>query len=309
MPTVRGMSKNKIQAICSALLVAGLSAIGSRAQEPQAPPPAAAQSSKPPAAAKPAERQIPPAIAKLLGMPPPEDPAAVERGEKTFVTRCAFCHGSGATGGEGGPDLVRSVLVLDDEKGNKIGPVVLEGRPQKGMPKFPLSQAQITDIAAFLHAQAQKKANRMAYQIQNVVTGDPKAGESYFEAHCQSCHSPTGDLAGVANKFDPVALQSRFLYPKTFTYPGMPQHGAPPPPTRVKVTLADGTSFSGDLKHMDSFSVSLYDSNGDYHSWLKEQNPGMKVEVDDPLAGHVALLAQYSDADMHNILAYLETLK
>jgi len=121
------------------------------------------------------------------------------------------------------------VLVLDDEKGDKIGPVILEGRPQKGMPKFPMSQAQIADISAFLRAQAQNKGNRMTYQIQNVITGDPKAGEAYFNGtgKCNSCHSPHGDLAGVATKYDAVTLQARFLYPKTFSYPGMPSMGSP----------------------------------------------------------------------------------
>jgi cytochrome c oxidase cbb3-type subunit III len=271
---------------------------------------------KAPAAGKPKPEKpmtdgLPPEVLKLLGMAPPEDPAAVERGTKVFVANCAFCHGSSATGGEGGPDLVRSILVLHDEKGDKIGPVILEGRPQKGMPKFPMSQAQIVDIAAFLRTQAQKKANRMAYEIQNIVTGDAKAGEAYFNGsgQCKSCHSPTGDLAGIAMKFDPVALQSRFLYPKTFTYPGMPQMGPPPPPTKVTVTLANGTSFSGTLKHSDSFSVSLYDASGEYHSWILERNPGIKVETKDPLAAHIALLPKYTDADMHNILAYLVTLK
>lgn len=262
-------------------------------------------------APKPATRGPSPELLKMMGMPAPEDPAAVERGTKDFVTNCAFCHGSGATGGEGGPDLVRSVLVLHDEKGDKIGPVILEGRLQKGMPKFPMTPTQIADISAFLHTQAQKKANRMSYQIQNVNTGDPKAGQAYFNGagKCAGCHSPTGDLAGVATKFDAVALQSRFLYPKTFSYPGMPQVGPPPAPTKVTVTLASGASFSGTLKHADDFSVSLYDASGEYHSWLRDKNPGMKVETQNPLAAHIALLQKYSDADMHNILAYLETLK
>jgi cytochrome c oxidase cbb3-type subunit 3 len=268
-------------------------------------------SAQTPPAKKPAPPGLPPDVIKMLGMAPPEDPAAVERGTKEFVTNCAFCHGSGATGGEGGPDLVRSVLVMHDEKGDKIGPVILQGRPQKGMPKFPMSQAQIADISAFLRAQVQKKGNRMTYEIQNVITGDPHAGEAYFTGagKCNSCHSPSGDLAGIANKYDAVTLQSRFLYPKTFTFPGMPKVGPPPPPTKVTVRLSSGESFSGTLKHVDDFSVSLYDSSGEYHSWLLGRNPGIKVEIHDPLAAHIELLQKYSDTDMHNVLAYLETLK
>lgn len=260
-------------------------------------------------APKPGAMTLPPAVMQMLGIGPPQDPAAVERGSQAFVASCAFCHGSSATGGEGGPDLVRSVLVLHDEKGDQIGPVILQGRPQKGMPKFNMSAAQIADTSAFLHDQAQKKANRMGYEIQNVVTGDPKAGQAYFNSQCRGCHSPTGDLAGIAGKMDAVSLQSRFLYPKTFSYPGMPRMGPPPKPVMVTVTLASGQSFTGALQHRDDFSVSLHDKDGVYHAWLIERNPGIKVDVQDPLAAHVALLQKYSDADMHNILAYLETLK
>jgi hypothetical protein len=177
------------------------------------------------------------------------------------------------------------------------------------MPKFPFTQAQIEDISAFLHNQAQAKANRMSYEIHNVVTGDAKAGETYFNSKCSSCHSSTGDLAKIATKYDPVALQSRFLYPKTFTWPGMPQVGPKPKPVLVKVTLSSGQSFSGTLKHVDDFSVALYDSEGEYHSWLRDRNVGLKIELHDPLEGHAELIQKYTDTDMHNILAYLETLK
>ena len=238
-----------------------------------------------------------------------QDPAAVARGKQVFVANCAFCHGSSATGGEGGPDLVRSILVLHDEKGSNIGPVVLNGRPGKGMPKFTLTQDQIADIAAFLHSQADAKANRMDYKIQNVVTGDPKAGQAYFAGHCAGCHSVTGDLAGITKKYQPEALQSRFLYPKERRFPGMPETGAKPVPTKVTVMLPSGESISGTLEHMDDFNVAMYDSQGVYHSWLRSRNPGLQVQVADPLEGHVQLLQQYTNSDMHNILAYLETLK
>jgi cytochrome c oxidase cbb3-type subunit 3 len=277
----------------------------------QTPAPAPNTGGANPPARKPAAPGLPPDVLKMLGMAPPEDPAAVERGTKEFVTNCAFCHGSSATGGEAGPDLVRSTLVMHDEKGDKIGPVILQGRPQKGMPKFPMTPAQIVDISAFLRAQVQNRGNRMSYEIQNVITGDPHAGEAYFTGtgKCNSCHSPSGDLAGIANKYDAVTLQSRFLYPKTFTFPGMPKVGPPPPPTKATVRLSSGESYSGTLKHVDDFSVSLYDASGEYHSWLLDRNPGIKVEIHDPLEAHIALLQKYSDTDMHNVLAYLETLK
>ena len=284
------------------------------AQEPQPPPAQAA-----PNTGRPANQQQPgpgraredrsAQIRKMMGRPPGPDPAAVARGKQTFVANCAFCHGSNATGGEGGPDLVRSVLVLHDNAGDKIGPVVLNGRPEKGMPKFSLTQAQITDIASFLRFQVESKRDRFDYKIQNVVTGDAKAGQAYFNSHCSNCHSPTVDLAGVAKRYEPAVLQSRFIYPKTNTFPGAPDSGPKPKPTKVTVTLPSGESITGTLQHLDDFSVSLYDAEGNYRSWLRDRVPGIKIEVQDPLAAHVDLMQKYSDADMHNILAYLETLK
>ncbi|HTW66949.1 MAG TPA: c-type cytochrome [Bryobacteraceae bacterium] len=229
------------------------------------------------------------------------DPAAVERGQKVFSANCSFCHGSNAQGGDSGPDLVRSELALDDDRGDKIGPVILQGRPGKGMPAFHLPPDQILDIAAFLRARQQAAIDRNAYTILNVVTGDPEKGREYFSEHCSKCHSPAGDLAGVGKKYDPVALQSRFLYPR-------PRPGdSHPVESKVTVTLPTGQTYSGTLEYLDDFDVALRDAAGDYHSFSREGR--LKVEVHDPLAAHAELLKKYSDADMHNILAYLVTLK
>ncbi len=237
------------------------------------------------------------------------DPAAVERGQKTFVARCGFCHGSNANGGESGPDLVRSVLALDDEGGDKIGPVIRSGRPDKGMPAFPLTDDQIKDVAAFLRSRQQAAINRNAYTIQDIVTGDAKKGQAYFNGagRCNTCHSPTGDLAGIANKYDPVALQSRLVYPRT----QRPRRAEGPEPktvpTKVTVTLASGQTVSGTLEYMDDFDVALRDASGDYRSFSRDT--GVKVDVRDPLAAHEELLKKYTDEEMHNLVAYLETLK
>jgi cytochrome c oxidase cbb3-type subunit 3 len=238
----------------------------------------------------------------------PADPQAVDRGKKQFVASCGFCHGANATGGESGPDLIRSVLVAHDKGGDQIGPVILNGRPDKGMPKFNMTGAQVADIAAFLHVKAEEKSNRGAYQVQNVVTGDPKSGAAYFSSHCASCHSPTGDLAHIARKYDPVMLQSRFLYPRGRVRRGQAA-SQPPAPVTVTVTPPDGRPITGTLEHIDDFNVSLRDSDGEFHSWLRDRTPGLKIEIRDPLAKHAELLDQYTDRDMHNIVAYLETLK
>jgi cytochrome c oxidase cbb3-type subunit III len=249
------------------------------------------------------------ANAQLISRPiPPAD--AVERGQKEFVASCGFCHGSTAKGGEGGPDLVRSVVVLDDETGDRIGPVVLNGRPEKGMPKFNYTKEQISDLAAFLRSRTQAAANRRDYKLLNVNTGNAKEGQAYFTGtgKCNTCHSSTGDLAGVAKRYETNALLERFLYPMTRQRPGMaaPANASKMRPT-VTVTQGAGKAISGTLEYIDDFSVALRDSSGEYHSVVR--GPAVKVEIQDPLAAHEALLPRYSDEDMHNVLAYLETLQ
>ena len=237
-----------------------------------------------------------------------EDPAAVDRGAKLFATHCGGCHGANAKGGPGAPDLVRSVLVLDDEKGILIAPVLREGRPDQGMPKPNLTEPQIADIVAWLHVQTYAAGHRASYTFLDVVTGDPKKGQAYFNGagKCNTCHSPTGDLAGIAKKYEPFALQSRWLQPRSPR--GASPSDSPRSQIKVTVTLPSGESVSGTLDHLDDFNVSLYDSSGEYHSFTRD-GATPKVAIDDPLKAHRDLLAQYTDPDIHNVTAYLVTLK
>src|SRR5205823_2002393 len=236
-----------------------------------------------------------------------EDPAAVERGAKLYATNCAGCHGATARGGVGAPDLVRSVLVLGDEKGMLIAPVLRDGRPDQGMPKPNLTEPQIADLVAWLHVHTYAAGHRTTYAFQDVVTGDPKKGEAYFNGagKCNRCHSPAGDLKGIASRFDPFALQQRWLGPRG----GRGGRGGSNRNTiMVKVTLPSGENVSGTLDRVDDFSVSLHDASGRYRSFLRE-GAVPKVEITDPLRAHTELLAKYTDADIHNVTAYLVTLK
>jgi len=232
----------------------------------------------------------------------------VKRGQAIYVPTCGFCHGSTGRGGSGGPTLVRSVLVLHDQgTGKEIYPVVHNGRLSKGMPAFPLKEDQVKDISAYLFSLVQATANRNEYKILNIVTGDAAKGESYFKDHCASCHSPTDDLAHIANKYEPVILQTRFLYPKMPDYMGTPP--SPKQRSTATVKLASGQTYFGFLDKIDDFSIALTDSSGVHYHWEFEAELGISYEIKDPLKGHRDLLRQYSDDDMHNILTYLETLK
>jgi cytochrome c oxidase cbb3-type subunit III len=237
------------------------------------------------------------------------DKEAAERGRKIFVPTCGFCHGNDAHG-KSGPDLVRSALVLHDNKGDVIGPVIRNGRPERGMPAFSaLPAEQIADISTFLHSRAADVSNRFAYKIGDLITGDAQKGAAYFngDGGCGSCHSTTGDLAHVATKYEPVELQRRMLYPApNLIDVFLGRATAPLAPTKVTVQRASGERVSGTLDHLDEFTVSLHDSSGWYRSFSRD---GVTVDVQDPRAAHERLLSKYTDEEMHNILAYLETLK
>jgi mono/diheme cytochrome c family protein len=242
---------------------------------------------------------------EFLGLGPAPDAAASARGEKLYAPSCGFCHGDKARGASG-PNLVRSEVVLHDEKGELIGPVISQGRADKGMPAFAsFTKDQLYDLAEFLHMQVELVANRSSYKRLNVVTGDAQAGEAYFngDGGCKKCHSPTGDLAKIGSRYQPDQLQTRFIWPGPGGFGGG-RGGASP--QKVAVTLPSGETISGTLKRQDDFDISMYDAQGNYHSWPRDS---VKIQLDDKLAGHRELLAKYTDRDMHNLTAYLVTLK
>jgi cytochrome c oxidase cbb3-type subunit 3 len=220
-------------------------------------------------------------------------------GGSLFQQNCAFCHGRDAGGGETGPDLTRSKLVSADVGGDKIGDVVLHGRVDKGMPAFQLSPEQITQLAAFIHAQQTKamsqSGKRKGVDVADLQTGNVEAGKAYFNGAggCATCHSPTGDLAGVANRYEGLQLEERMLYPKDVK-------------NKVTVTLASGETVAGTLEYLDEFTVGLRDAGGTYRSWPVST---VKVKVDAPVEAHVALFPKYTDADIHNLMAYIQTLR
>jgi cytochrome c oxidase cbb3-type subunit III len=253
----------------------------------------------------PATRRGPESTREFLGLGTQPDPQAAERGSKLFAANCVFCHGAKATGGDTGPDLVRSTLVLHDEKGSLIGPAIHEGRPARGMPAFTaFTPDQLRDIAEFLHLRVELAANRGTYKIGNVVTGKAADGERYFntDGGCRGCHSPTGDLAHIGSRLSPPDLQQAFLYPESLSR----QDGTPQAPA-VRVMLASGEQLTGRLRSVDDFQVAFTDDQGQFHSIALDAST--RVEVEDKMAAHRLLLDKYTDTSMHNLTAYLVTLK
>ncbi|HXB67624.1 MAG TPA: cytochrome c [Candidatus Acidoferrales bacterium] len=225
---------------------------------------------------------------------------AVQRGRTQFGQSCAFCHGPNANGGAHGPSLIRSGVVRHDENGNLIGAVIRDGRPDQGMPPIQLSPNQVADIVTFLRSRIAaadiRSANRpMQGSADKLLIGNAEAGKSFFTGAggCGGCHSPTRDLEGIARKYSAVDLQARFLYP-------------PRQRLTAVVTDAAGKQYDGEVLLLTNYDVAIQDAQGWYHSWPAGT---VKVEVKDRMAAHRELLTRYTDSDMHNMLAYLETLR
>jgi mono/diheme cytochrome c family protein len=246
------------------------------------------------------------------------DLTAAERGKSIYVAECVTCHGNRGRGGpdslpppQRGADLVRSLVVLKDRYGATIGDFLKKGHPtQSGKASASITGADLVDLSHFLHLKINETLRSGPFsQPVNVLTGDARAGEAYFNGAggCKSCHSPAGDLAGIGKKYDPVTLQQKFLFPRTFGVGRGARSVTPPKPVTLTVTAPDGKAVTGVLVHLDDFNVSLRDSAGEYYSW--KRTPSLKVEKNDPYAAHVALLDKYTDKNMHDIVAYLEGLK
>jgi mono/diheme cytochrome c family protein len=222
-----------------------------------------------------------------------------EAGGGLFQQNCAFCHGRDAMGGETGPDLTQSKLVLADVNGDKISPVVREGRIEKKMPAFNFSSQELLSLVAFIHAReaaaVAQKGKRRGVTVADLQTGNVQAGKQYFNGAgtCSKCHSPTGDLAGIATRYQGLQLEERMLYPKDAK-------------SSVIVTLPSGEKIAGTLAYEDEFTIGLRDGNDTYRSWAI---PNVKYKVDSPVDAHVELFSKYTDDDIHNLMAYLQTLR
>jgi mono/diheme cytochrome c family protein len=232
------------------------------------------------------------------------DPAAADRGKKTYAAECLSCHGSQARGSDKGPNLIRSVLVLHDRNGSELGPFLKKGH--RGTSGASFTPAQIEDLANFVHQRVYETLRSSpTFDVQNVLTGDREAGLKYFtgEGKCTACHSATGDLAGIGSRYDAPTLQQRFVFPRAGRGRGAPAGK----PVTVTVTPPSDAPVSGVLVQMDDFTVSLRDANGEYHSWKRA--PGLSVVKNDPYAAHIELLDKMTDQNMHDVVAYLERLK
>jgi cytochrome c oxidase cbb3-type subunit 3 len=248
----------------------------------------------------------------------PGDPAVIDRGKAVYTVTCSACHGMDLRGGvTGGPNLLRSPVVLNDQAGELIHPIVRGSRADKGMPALAISDDDIKAVAEYIHSVLSSARNQGAPPESdtpppNALVGDAAAGQKYFAAKCSSCHSPSGDLQGIGTRLpEAKMLQNHWLTGGAGGRGGGRGRGAgapPPKPITAVVTLPSGEKVEGALVRIDDFLVTLRQADGSVRS-IRRDGPVPKIDINDPLHAHRALLAEYSDKDMHDVTAYLATLK
>lgn len=248
---------------------------------------------------------------------PAGDPALIARGNGLYGVNCRLCHGADLRGGDqGGPNLLRSAVVFSDQSGELIGPVVLNGRANPGMPPMPkiaLSADDVRAVAEYIHSvvatsQGQGAPPRGAPVQLDVLVGDAKAGQAYFAKNCASCHSVTGDLKGIgAAAASPTQLQNAWVGGQS-AGGGRGGRGGAATPVTVTVTPSSGPKIEGVLGRIDEFLVIVNMSDGSSRS-IRRDGDVPKVDVHDPRDAHRKLLPTYTDKDIHDVTAYLVTLK
>jgi cytochrome c oxidase cbb3-type subunit 3 len=314
-----------------ALVLVGMLSIAAagqlRAQQPPPPPPAPAGQGGGRGAGRGGGRGSgAPAPAPGAGNPTATFPAqqralaapeVITRGGTLYGISCRSCHGTDLRGGDmGGPNLLRSGVVLADQHGELIAPIIQGGRRDQGMPAIPMAPDDMTAVAEYLHsiistARGQGAPPPGPPVVLNILVGNAAAGQAYFQAKCSACHSTSGDLQGIATKAgDPTQLQNLWVSGGT-SGRGAPPGGAPgaaPRVTTATVTLPNGQVVEGALRRIDDFVVTLGLADGSERTFRRDDDVP-KVEVHDPLDGHRRLLPVLTDKDVHDVTAYLVTLK
>lgn len=235
----------------------------------------------------------------FLGLGAAPDKAAAERGALLYQGSCSFCHGPQARGAEG-PNLVVSDVVLGDDHGEHLAPFLKQGRPEEGMPSFSaVSDAQLKDVAEFLHMEVELVANRGTYHLLNILVGDPAKGKAYVKSSCAKCHT-TDSFAHIATKYRTPDLLQR-----SWVWPGRPvDHSLD---VMATVKKADGSLVVGRVTQVSDFDITLVDKDG--KSIAINRGRGVIVTFRDPLQAHEEMIHGLKNDDMHNVTAYLETLK
>ena len=236
------------------------------------------------------------------------------RGKGLYETNCASCHAPDMRGSENGTRLLRSLTSLNDQHGELIGKAVAEHNP-----KIVLNQGDTVAVAEYIHSILATTGGQGSPPGRNpvglkleILVGDAKAGERYFDRVCARCHSTVGDLKGLASKYpDPRNLQNAWVAGAAAANPFGGGRGGGGAGNPVTVTMADGSKLEGKLVRKDDFLVILTLPDGTRRS-IARHDGVPKVEVKDPNEAHKKMVLELDDPEnknLHDMTAYLATLK
>lgn len=288
------------------------------AAQTQAPAPV--QSPQTPAAQTPGTQNVPPPneVMRRGGFVPgqkrpPGDPVQIARGKTLYGINCQGCHGSDLRGGDlGGPNLLRSQVALSDLHGELIVPIIHGARQKMGMPAIGISDADANAVAAYVRSvietiQRQGAPPSAGQQVPSILVGNANEGKAYFAAKCSGCHSASGDLSNIADRIsDPKQLQNAWVSGGS----RRKQEEETPSASAVtaNVALPSGEKFEGKLVRIDDFLITLQLPDGSQRTF-RRSGAVPTIVIHDPLKAHRDLLSQYSNKDIHDVTAYLVTLK
>lgn len=245
---------------------------------------------------------------------PPGDPVQIARGKTLFDINCRGCHGADLRGGDlGGPNLLRSQVALSDQNGELIVPIIHGSRQNMGMPAIELNDADANAVAAYVRSvietiQGQGAPPSAGREPPSILIGNASEGKAYFATKCSGCHSVTNDLNNIAGRIpDPKRLQDAWL--AGGTREDEPEGAASTPRTvTATLSLPSGGTVEGKLVRVDDFLITLALADGSKKTFRRTGDTP-NVVIHDPLKAHRDLLPEYSDKDIHDVTAYLVTLK
>jgi cytochrome c oxidase cbb3-type subunit 3 len=269
----------------------------------------------------------PPTVRQISGRPP-VDKEAHDRGRALWASHCIDCHGSQARGSDTGPNIIRTKTVNFDRSaetaGSVLGPFLKAGHPtQSNKPSASFTDAEVVALANFLRERVNDTMRGSPlFTVGDIVVGDAKAGEAFFNGAggCATCHNATTrSLAGIATRIPvPVDLQQRMLFPgaggrgrggRGAARGAAPAGPAPVNPNAITVSITSpsGPPVSGVLVEESDFYITVREADGTIR--VVRRTPAMKIAKTVPLQAHIDLLDRLTDKQIHDLVAYLETLK
>ncbi len=247
---------------------------------------------------------------------PLASPDVLARGKSLFDANCASCHAADMRGTDKGVNILRSGMTLDDKKGELVAKALADHKPPVNfvMADSVATAEYIHSVLATMGGQGSPPGRNPTGMTLNILVGDANAGKAYFGAHCASCHSVTGDLKGLASKYDddPRGLQGAWVAGTAAggfraNRGGGSMVGAP-----TTVTLASGEKIQGKLVKKTDFLVVITAADGTRRSFARDANGIPKVDIVDSQAAHKKMAIELDDTEnknMHDVTAYLATLK